>query len=79
MIYWEAESNEQRVRCTACGSADTRVSFEFLSFARLTCRTCSATTYSGGRLYGQGRFDGASTMNVVSYADAALESCSVLH
>jgi hypothetical protein len=78
MIYWEADSNEPKVRCTACGSADTRVSFEFLSFARHTCRSCSTTTYSGGHVHGRGRSDDVSTMSVGGYADAAPSTSIVL-
>lgn len=50
MIYWEAQSNEMKVACSACGSVDTQVSFEFLCYTRHTCRICSTTfTHSGGR------------------------------
>jgi hypothetical protein len=60
MIYWEARSNEMRVVCSACGSGDTRVSFEFLCYTRHTCRACSTTfTHSGGRVQRQGREDDA--------------------
>ena len=51
MIYWEAQSNEMKVACSACGSVDTQVSFEFLCYTRHTCRVCSTTfTHSCGRL-----------------------------
>lgn len=51
MIYWEAQSNAMKVACSACGSVDTQVSFEFLCYTRHTCRVCSTTfTHSGGRL-----------------------------
>jgi hypothetical protein len=51
MIYWEAQSNEMKVACSACGSADTQVSFEFLCYTRHTCCVCSTTfTHSGGPL-----------------------------
>ena len=41
MIRWEPTLHV--VACSNCGSHDTRVSFEFLSFARRVCRNCGAT------------------------------------
>ena len=69
MIYWEAQSNEIRVACSACGSLDTRVSFEFLCYTRHTCRVCSTTfTHSGG-LADHG--DNAPTIDAGGYQDAS--------
>ena len=60
MIYWEAQSSEMNVACSACGSVDTQVSFEFLCYTRHTCRVCSTTfTHSGGRLQRRDRDDDA--------------------
>jgi len=71
MIYWEAQSNEMRVACSACGSGDTRVSFEFLCYTRHTCRACSTTfTHSGGRVQRQDRDDDAPADDAGSYTDA---------
>jgi hypothetical protein len=71
MIYWEAQSNEMRVACSACGSVDTRVSFEFLCYTRHTCRACSTTfTHSGGRVHRQDREDDAPADDADSYTDA---------
>ena len=68
MIYWEAQSNEMRVACSACGSLDTRVSFEFLCYTRHTCRACSTTfTHTGGRA---GHSDDAPTIDLGSYRGA---------
>ena len=56
MIYREAQSNEMKVACSACGSVDTQVSFEFLCYTRHMCRVCSTTfTHSGGRLQRRNR------------------------
>ena len=67
MIYWEAQSNEMKVACSACGSVDTRVSFEFLCYTRHTCRVCSTTfTHSGGRMQRQGHGDDFRTIDVGS-------------
>src|SRR5258705_2381774 len=71
MIYWEAQSNEMRVACSACGSGDTRVSFEFLCYTRHTCRECSTTfTHSGGRVQRQDRDDDAPIDGAGRYTDA---------
>jgi hypothetical protein len=67
MIYWEAQSSEMRVACSACGSVDTRVSFEFLCYTRHTCRTCSTTfTHSGRADHG----DDAPTIDADGYRGA---------
>ena len=67
MIYWEAQSNEMKVACSACGSVDTRVSFEFLCYARHTCRVCStAFTHSGRHVQRRGHGDDPRTIDVGS-------------
>jgi hypothetical protein len=72
MIYWESQSNEMKVACSACGSMDTRVSFEFLCYTRHTCRTCSMTfTDSSGRLPGRGCDHDAPANNGGSDRDAS--------
>lgn len=48
MIRWEGP--QRTVDCGHCGSSDTEVSFEFLTFTRHHCRACGATfvTFSAG-------------------------------
>jgi ribosomal protein S27E len=71
MIYWEAHSNEMKVACSACGSLDTQVSFEFLRYTRHTCRACSTTfTHSGGRVQRRDHDDDARADDVGTCTNA---------
>ena len=72
MIYWEAQSNEMKVACSACGSIDTQVSFEFLRYTRHTCRVCSTTfTHSGGLVQRRDHDDDALADDVGTCTKAA--------